>query len=350
MYRWQVRRLQLTARSWCFVERGSGMRTSFAHSLAAWVVVAASAPTLAQTGNANVDRVLKQVERRAASAPTSNPTAEPARQDSSTRSGVAPSDAGAKRDLDLLGVRLGMPLAEAQTALKKRNPGYEVKILNVDIASPVAMRFPGGFQAQHVRKKRGSRVELGEAVLVFASGPPSAPTVLGVARQEMFMGEEPNADQLVRALTEKYGKPSYNSGGGWRLYWVFGGDFKSCASSADQPGNVGRMLYAPFIGLQGASTVPPASVDQITSYYPALAPEPDAAQARRAASCGRVVRVEIQRTGPNQSLVGSYSIFLVDFASAYNSMASTRLQLAQGQKAKDQAVIQQSQERKKPTF
>lgn len=334
------------------------MRTRFVLVLAAFALVTGSTQTLAQTGIPNLDKVLKKVERLAASAPAQSPAAESPvgqpTQQASAQSTATPPGSSAKRDLDLVGVRLGMPLAEAQAALKKRNPSYEIKALNIEITSPVAMRFAGGLQAQHILKRRGSRVELGEAVLVFAAGPPSAPTVLGVARQEMFMGAEPNADQFVKALVEKFGKPSYNSGGGWGLYWIFDGDFKSCVSAADQPGNVQRMLYAPFINnLQGISTVPPVpSIDQIAMFYPALEPEADvtSANAKRAASCGRVLRVAIQRTGPNMSLVGAYTVFLVDFTSAYNSMAATRQQLAQGQKAKDQAVIKQSQERKKPTF
>ena len=322
--------------------------------LAACALVAASAPTFAQTGIPGLDNAIKKLERLAPSAPAQGPAAEaptkqPTQQAPEQPTATAP-ESRAKRDLDLVGVRLGMPLAEAQAALKNRNPNYEIKVLNIKITSPVAMRFPGGLQAQHIRKKGPAMVELGEAVLVFASAPPSAPTVLGVARQEVFIGEEPNTDQFVEALTEKFGKPSY-SGGGGDLYWFFDGKYNPCVSATDGRGNVGPMLAAPFIGaplsIAGTSY---QSIDQIAYLYPALAPETDAALEKLAASCGRVVHVKIIGIGTNQSLVSGYAIFLVDFTSVHNSMAATRQQLTQAQKAKDQAVIQQSQERKKPTF
>ena len=322
--------------------------------LAACALVAASAPTFAQTGIPALDNAIKKLERLAPSAPAQGPAAEaptkqPTQQAPEQPTATAP-ESRAKRDLDLVGVRLGMPLAEAQAALKNRNPNYEIKVLNIKITSPVAMRFPGGLQAQHIRKKGPAMVELGEAVLVFASAPPSAPTVLGVARQEVFIGEEPNTDQFVEALTEKFGKPSYNSGGGSEFYWIFDGEFNSCVSAMGRGYVVDIMLAAPFIGVPSIAGRWYSSIDAIANLYPALAPETDAASAKLAASCGRVVHVSFRRTGPNGSLVGGYVIFLVDFTSVHNSMAATRQQLTQAQKAKDQAVIQQSQERKKPTF
>ena len=322
--------------------------------LAACALVAASAPTFAQTGIPGLDNAIKKLERLAPSAPAQGPAAEaptkqPTQQAPEQPTATAP-ESRAKRDLDLVGVRLGMPLAEAQAALKNRNPNYEIKVLNIKITSPVAMRFPGGLQAQHIRKGT-LPVELGEAVLVFASAPPSAPTVLGVARQEVFIGEEPNTDQFVEALTEKFGKPSY-SGGGGDLYWFFDGKYNPCVSATAGRGNVGIMLEAPFIGrsLMSIAGRSYESIKTIVNLYPALAPETDAASAKLAASCGRVVHVKIIGIGTNQSLVSGYAIFLVDFTSVHNSMAATRQQLTQAQKAKDQAVIQQSQERKKPTF
>ena len=127
--------------------------------LAACALVAASAPTFAQTGIPALDNAIKKLERLAPSAPAQGPAAEaptkqPTQQAPEQPTATAP-ESRAKRDLDLVGVRLGMTLAEAQAALKNRNPNYEIEVLNVEFPAPGAMKFISGLHAQHNRKLVG---------------------------------------------------------------------------------------------------------------------------------------------------------------------------------------------------
>ena len=339
--------------------------------LAACALVAASAPTFAQTGIPALDNAIKKLERLAPSAPAQGPAAEaptkqPTQQAPEQPTATAP-ESRAKSDLDLVGVRLGMTLAEAQAALKNRNPNYEIEVLNVEFPAPGAMKFISGLHAQHNRKLvgggsiplGGGRVHVipgsimsGEAVQVVVSGPPTSPTVLGIARHETFQGEEPNADQFVAALTQKFGTPDVADAS--TLFWfpdlpkpLQTGNSVRCSPTLSQMG----IQTDVFVHMLRAPLWPPGhpQPNYLSVNHPALAGR-NLDWSKPLSSCGPVVRVQLIRTGPQGRLLSWYNMYLFDFASTYKNMADLRQHVREAKADKDKEVIDQSEKQKKPTF
>lgn len=363
------------------------MRNNFVFVLSALVVAAASAPLQAQTGIPNLDKgmnILKRLEQRAASAPTRQPAPEPGPAQAPAEVVPVAPGSGAKLDLDsdpaqsqaksseatlrsrptldvdVAGVRLGMSIEEARASLKKRNPNYEFRVLEVQFPPPGAKRFVGALHGQHIRKRlQQVSITSAEAVLVTVSGPPNSPTVLGIARHEVFQGEEPNADQFVAALIQKFGEPDIADQHRSDFYWYLdlpkplrAGKRDSCGSG---PGGFrtsgaisGKSLVAPLENVGVGN--PQLTVDYLSQNHPALSPSLDAHYNRPVASCGRVVRAQLTRTGPQQGLLMWYQLSLFDFTSTYKNMADLRRQVLAAKEAEDKGVISESEVRKKPTF
>jgi hypothetical protein len=89
-----------------------------------FLVVATSASTLGQTGIPGLDNAIKKLERLTPALPAKVPAAEApteqAPQQASEQSTATPPGSNAKRDLDVGGVQLGIPLAEMQATLQTR--------------------------------------------------------------------------------------------------------------------------------------------------------------------------------------------------------------------------------------
>ena len=191
---------------------------------------------------------------------------------------------------------------------------------------------------------------------VIVSGPPTSPTVLGIARHETFQGEEPNADQFVAALTQKFGTPDVADQHGSTFYW-----FPDLPKPL-QTGNSARCSPTPTVIQMGTLTGVFAYMLQAPLWSPGH-PQPNYLSVNHPAlagrnldwskplsSCGPVVRVQLIRTGPQGRLLSWYNMYLFDFASTYKNMADLRQHVREAKADKDKEVIDQSEKQKKPTF
>lgn len=197
-----------------------------------WTLAAATAPLMAQTGIPNLDKMLKKVERLAASAPTQRPAAEspaehPAPRDAAKTpaqtSGAAP-DSSAKLDLgseavqpepaararaepDLVDLKLGMSPQQAADALARRYPSAIRKAVKGRWDSPVKAEFIAGMVAIDAKKVEYKRIVHGEYVQLAFAPPPNQPVVVGITRKVLFaIGQEANREEWVKSLEAKYGR------------------------------------------------------------------------------------------------------------------------------------------------
>ena len=113
-------------------------------------------------------------------------------------------------------------------------------ILQYRLPNGTTADIPGGefnklFLA-HEKKGAGYGDKINEGVLVFFAPVPGKDRVVGVSRYQEFPdGKQPEYDTLVKALVEKYGKPSSRGSGGGReqLIWLYDTNLKPKSKSID---------------------------------------------------------------------------------------------------------------------
>ena len=240
----------------------------------------------------------------------SSATSSDGKTSSSVSSGGSKATGNGGAGPDVMGIRLRMTPSEAAAAIKARPnllKGYREysSILQYRLPNGTTADIPGGefnklFLA-HEKKGAGYGDKINEGVLVFFAPVPGKDRVVGVSRYQEFPdGKQPEYGTLVKALVEKYGKPSSRGSGGLeQLIWLYDTNLKPKSKP---------------IGSYTCAEVPEATSSTIrydvrggTGYHgPDWALEDYGQQGESITKCGEAtLSVTIFRTQPASPLVSS---------------------------------------------
>lgn len=129
--------------------------------------------------------------------------------------------AGKARFLDIVGIKLGMPLREAVDALKAYNAGFKT--------DPITLReyeaLPGVVMTPvlHAPNPAGPNATSGDDFNLLITYAPNEAFVWGVVRNMGFgtNATRPPVDNTLAGLRQKYGPESTRQPGGDRLIWIY---------------------------------------------------------------------------------------------------------------------------------
>ncbi len=112
---------------------------------------------------------------------------------------------GPSLQADVLGIRPGMSLAEAEDKLKAYDATAAVERQQKQLADGTS--YPTILRLQAVKKMEGKDDVQQERIFVFLSGPSTGGKVIAVVREAEYSGKfRPDAEGMGKALEEKYGK------------------------------------------------------------------------------------------------------------------------------------------------
>lgn len=121
--------------------------------------------------------------------------------------------------LDVVGIKLGMPLNVALDVLKAHNPNLAMEPLTL----PPYEALPGVMMAPLIQSKKNTATAGPEKEYVglLVTTSPSEPYVWGVMRELWYEKEDsrPTIDTILSGLREKYGQESINEN--IRLIWLY---------------------------------------------------------------------------------------------------------------------------------
>ena len=122
--------------------------------------------------------------------------------------------------VDVIGVKLGMPLKAALDALKAHNPNLMMETVTL----PPYEALPGVVMTPWLASKKNTNIpssEEKETVGVLVTMAPSEPFVWGMWREVLYEKEDsrPTTDTILTGLRKKYGQESLNEG--MRLTWLY---------------------------------------------------------------------------------------------------------------------------------
>ena len=117
---------------------------------------------------------------------------------------VKQANLGPSLQADVLGLRPGMSLAEAEDKLKAYDATAAVERQQKQLADGTS--YPTILRLQAV-KKEGKEDTQQERIFAFLSGPSTGGKVIAVVREAEYSGKfRPDAEGMGKALEEKYGK------------------------------------------------------------------------------------------------------------------------------------------------
>jgi hypothetical protein len=159
-----------------------------------------------------------QAQAAAAPAASTAPQAPAAAEHSS-----AGSAAGS--GIDVVGVRLGMPLKDAIEILKRHNPGITPwRPTQGEYALLPGTTFTVAVAGEERARSAGGSLYIKEKIVVEAAPGPVPPRVTGIYRRLSFEGNEMARENILKSLTDKYGSPVNAAyGGEGTMLWHFDG-------------------------------------------------------------------------------------------------------------------------------
>ncbi len=109
-------------------------------------------------------------------------------------------------DFNILGIELGMSPAEIESILKESN--YKVVPLKVALRTRYNKQIPN---TEHVYfiDARPMDNKVNDAVFIYFAAPPNDNVVSFIIRNNNFYTDAPSQKNLLKALEEKYNKPTY---------------------------------------------------------------------------------------------------------------------------------------------
>ena len=123
--------------------------------------------------------------------------------------------------LQVVGIKLGMPVKDAQDALKAYNAGYKTEPLTLREyeALPGVLMTP----VLHAPNPGGPNATSGDDFHLLITYAPNEAFVWGVVRSMGFgtNATRPPVDSTLAGLREKYGPESSRQPGGNRLIWIY---------------------------------------------------------------------------------------------------------------------------------
>jgi hypothetical protein len=133
--------------------------------------------------------------------------------------------------IDIVGIKLGMPVRDAVQAVRAANA--EMKVSPVDIARLEAL--PQTELTASAFAQTNPQGQGGEAIGLALTLPPNEPYVWGVTRNIRFAAQEmPTAETLVASLRTKYGPESFKVSGTDQMVWIFDAQGRQVAGQKAQ--------------------------------------------------------------------------------------------------------------------
>lgn len=154
------------------------------------------------------------------------------------------------RDVDIVGLRLGMTVDEAIEGIRKYNPELKIqppvkKVLQYRVGNQTRKTEPFVSYVFAVSGKNQA-----DSVYVYFSRPPGEPRAIAISRLHNNFDPPITREEYIKALVDKYGEPSAGQKDGigedarklyWRQ-WLIGEGKVQCAP--DYGG--GRIVEGPF--------------------------------------------------------------------------------------------------------
>ena len=124
---------------------------------------------------------------------------------------------------DIMGLRLGMSLAEIKPIMEAAVPGIQVKL--EESSWPDGTRYVSKITGNWniPNKNNPSVISRGELLTVFLTAPASGNKSFWITRQAAFFdGQEISKEATIQALVAKYGKQADIGRGGIDYKWAYG--------------------------------------------------------------------------------------------------------------------------------
>lgn len=250
-----------------------------------------------------------------------------------------------ERPLDIVGIRLGMPVEEAVRALKDRadklrTEGVEMTIEPGELSYDVIPK-PLFFGVRGVGQlSNGSQ---GEKIVIAITMPPNPQVVAEVHRWIRYETDPPTVESLVASLREKYGDESFKKESDAITHRWFFKDGKQQFSPNPTTSITDCTIG---IGLGGISdSLRPDNVDT----HLQIGFDRDLAPAARKA-CGAYVHAQINGMWNNKELVSEFRVDVVDVALEDAALERTRSWLLQNAKAKHDQAVESAKKVDKPVL
>jgi hypothetical protein len=206
--------------------------------------------------------------------------------------------------LDVVGIRLGMPVTEAMDRLKSQRPALDIKTLSMRIDELGAGPNVWLISAETGSDRNGG-LDGSDRYWIGVTVPPNTPSVWAVWRFVRYgKGKKLARSNVLDALREKYGRETYNLNE-QQLFWAW--DAQGAPLTAEQArecaawASLDRVLYVPS-EVSRARIVPPAERVCVTARY-----------------VSATIDSEV-----NEQVVGGFSVGIVDSALDIRSMEATR--------------------------
>jgi hypothetical protein len=202
---------------------------------------------------------------------------------------------GTARNVDIVGLRIGMSVNEATNALKAKHTKGSVQRFEDTFEGLPPIRVLYGLEST----TRGGQ-SIMETISVSVAGPVASPSVIGISRNEVYgEGKQPNRETLLQALIDKYGPPHMNEQPNPHLNMLVWYLDQSIRKPYCSPFTTRRFDKSQILGRPGDNS-----------------------------SCGRVLQASINSSGQNRNLISGLDIAIYDYRLAYEGITKAREQVA----------------------
>lgn len=222
---------------------------------------------------------------------------EPVATPGTSPSTTVPAPRG-KAGLDVLGVRLGMPVSEALEVLKAHNPRLKWKASSTQFAELPGVTITTTHSGQDIPSPAHAGNPYAHEMVVLEAAPgPSAPVVTGIWREIHYApGQEADRATVSRSLGDKYGPPTLAGGYNSRWHWdADGKPFGQVASCSA----MGRPKVD-ALGMTSAANFIRSNFAQLGELK------------RQAPHCRSFISVDLMPSSANHALVSTISVYASD--------------------------------------
>jgi hypothetical protein len=184
--------------------------------------------------------------------------------------GAAAPTASSAVNLDVAGIRIGMPVKEAMLALKADNPNLILNPHKLELEGFTQDLMTSLTASQMASPTRGA-----EDIELMFTAPPNTEALWGISRTTTYPSQErPSMDNIVAALRQKYGpeslRPGTNPARVDSMVWVFD------AQGRPLPAAQAKRTWELCASLMDARFTPTDAINELTSPVQ-RAPECDSA-------------------------------------------------------------------------
>jgi len=239
--------------------------------------------------------------------------------------------------VDVVGIRVGMPLKEAAETLKVHNPRIDWRPNQVEFDLIPGVTFTTAIYGQENARYKGALFQREKIVVESMPGPPPA-VVTGVYRALNLEGDEVTTfESVMQSLEKKYGKPATKLGSADSWMWQFNSDGQPfMPTSQCNPNVFGRGNNS--FGIGGASQYVRSEIAKIPNLV------------EWTPNCRSFVWVVIRRSTSNNALVTGITTYASDEVLRTARIQATAKTLQQRSDANSKKEKQEASARPAPKF